>query len=210
LKHGHPISLNFIEDVPSIKYEDVYYANLDDASDAGEVDVKHAISFKNTTSQPLTTAPATILAKSGENSKFLVQGMMKFTLPGQDATVEITKTLNVQAKFTIETGETSQEISEEADEKIVTTKKTGCVEILNTKEEDVKCKVEYILHGTLLASSPPFKNKFEQNSNYTNMDLNTRTKYIWEFQVEAKQKQKINFNFCIKKRIHIPRPQQKN
>ena len=47
--------------------------------------------------------------------------------------MEITKTLNVQAKFTIETGETSQEISEEADEKIVTTKKTGCVEILNTK-----------------------------------------------------------------------------
>jgi len=29
---------------------------------------------------------------------------------GQDATVEITKTLNVQAKFTIETGETSQDI----------------------------------------------------------------------------------------------------
>ena len=83
LKHGHPISLNFIEDVPSIKYEDVYYVNLDDVNDSGEVDVKHAISFKNTTSQPLTTAPATILAKSGENSKFLVQGMMKFTLPGQ-------------------------------------------------------------------------------------------------------------------------------
>jgi len=205
LKHGHPISLNFIEDVPSIKYEDVYYVNLDDVNDSGEVDVKHAISFKNTTSQPLTTAPATILAKSGENSKFLVQGMMKFTLPGQDATVEITKTLNVQAKFTVETGETTQEMTEAADEKIVTTKKSGSVEILNTKDEDVKCKIEYILHGTMLDSSPLFKNKYEQNSNYSNMDLNTRTKYVWEFQVEAKKKQKVSFNFCIKKRVHVPK-----
>ena len=39
----------------------------------------------------------------------------------------------MQAKFTVETGETTQEMTESADEKIVTTKKSGSVEILNTK-----------------------------------------------------------------------------
>ena len=69
VKYNHPISMDFITAVPSIKYEDVYFVNLNkaDMENKGDVEVKHAISFKNMTGQPLTTAPATVLATADPN-----------------------------------------------------------------------------------------------------------------------------------------------
>merc|ERR1712137_1458928 len=103
IKRDHPISMDFINKVPSIKYEDVYFADMDNK---GSVEVKHAISFKNTTGQPLTTAPATVLSKAESNSKFLVQGLMKYCWPGHDANLEITSTHDVQVNFSVKSDTT--------------------------------------------------------------------------------------------------------
>ena len=51
--------------------------NTADMDNKGAVEVKHAISFKNSTGQPLTTAPATVLAKAEPNNKFLNCGFFK-------------------------------------------------------------------------------------------------------------------------------------
>ena len=76
---GRPISMDFINKTTDIKYEDIYYINLNRREGGisvwnGPVEVKHAISFKNVTGQPLTPASATVLAKGDPDNKFLVQG----------------------------------------------------------------------------------------------------------------------------------------
>ena len=42
-------------------------------------------------------------SKNSHENNFLVQGLMKFTGPNKMATVEITKALDVEGKFVIET-----------------------------------------------------------------------------------------------------------
>ena len=199
IKNGHPISLDFINPVSDIKYEDVYYINLDKADmDMGNVEVMHAISFKNTSEQPLTKGTVTVLCKTkeDENSKFLVQGLMKFTGVNQDANVEITSSIDVLSKFSLNTKETKMEKINKKDV-ISTSYKTGNVEIINMKDEDIKCKLEYTLRGTMIKSEPEFKEKFE-SSKHQYTDVNLITKYVWEVDVSKKEKKKITFQFFCK------------
>ena len=116
------IQSSFIDACNGIEYEDVYYLDLDKVSgrsngrEQGSVEVKHAISFQNSSGQPLTTAPVSILTKTEDNNnKPMVQGMMKYTGPGKKATVEITRTLDVEGKFVVETKERKTEVLNEAE-----------------------------------------------------------------------------------------------
>ena len=65
------------------------------------VEVKHAVSFRNPTGQPLTSGPVSVLArqKEGTESKFMVQAMMKFTGPDKPVIVEITRAMDVQVCY---------------------------------------------------------------------------------------------------------------
>ena len=201
IKNGHPVSLDFIKPVSGIKYEDVYYINLDkaDMDNKGNVEVMHAISYKNISEQPLTSGPVTVLCKTKEeeNSKFLVQGLMKFTGVNQDVNVEITTSMDVLSKFSLETKETKMDKKIKWFNVLSTSYTTGEVEIINMKDEDIKCKVEYNLRGSLIKSEPKFKDKVE-SSRRQYYDLNVVTKYVWEVEVPKKEKKKITFEFSSK------------
>ena len=203
VKNGHPTTLDFIKPVVDIKYEDVYYINLDmaDMGNRGNVDVKHAIGFKNISGHPLTTGPVTVLCKKKEdqNDKFLVQGLMKFTGKNQDTNVEITTSMDVLSKFTINTAETKMAEKNDKENYVVsTTYQSGEVEIINMKDEEIKCRIEYNLRGNMIKSEPEFKDKIETSKRAARSDLNLVTKYVWEVNVGRKQKRNIKFNFCWK------------
>ena len=108
--------------------------------------MKHGISFKNTTGQPLTTAPATILARGEPNSKFLVQGLMKFTGVDREATIEITNTMEVEAKMRIETKEKTTERDLVEGFVIISTLKSAEAEFINYRDEAVECTVNIIFY----------------------------------------------------------------
>eukprot|EP00090_Calanus_glacialis_P047572 TRINITY_DN9943_c0_g1_i6.p1 TRINITY_DN9943_c0_g1~~TRINITY_DN9943_c0_g1_i6.p1 ORF type:complete len:550 (-),score=161.39 TRINITY_DN9943_c0_g1_i6:124-1773(-) len=210
LKFNHPLSIPFIEECDNIEYEDVYYLDLD-KNDQGLVEVKHAISFKNTSGQPLTTAPVSILGKTNDNnSKFMVQGMMKFTNPSKNATIEITRTMDVEGKFVVETKERKTEVINEAGgtgmfgtgkkQYVDFTQKSATVSIKNYKDEEIKCKIEHQLYGHLEESTPVFKDKTERQNNHHG--LNPTTKYTWEVTVPAGGKTEISFQFCVKEWNH--------
>src|SRR5438552_3948329 len=57
-------------------------------------DVWHSVKFKNTAKQPLTTATATIF----KDAEIMGQDMMNYTSVGSDATVKMTKALDVRAE----------------------------------------------------------------------------------------------------------------
>ena len=106
LKHKQPVKMPFIKECLDVKYEDVYFLDLDQRvrtmrsgeDEENSVEVKHAVSFRNPTGQPLTSGPVSVLArqKEGTESKFMVQAMMKFTGPDKPVIVEITRAMDVQ------------------------------------------------------------------------------------------------------------------
>jgi hypothetical protein len=219
LKFNHPLSIPFIDECNNIGYEDIYHIDLEKVSKSsgtGEVEVKHAITFKNTSGQPLTTAPVSILAKTEDNnSKFMVQGMMKYTSPAKNATIEITRTMEVDGKFVVETNkERKTEVINEATtfertglqsgtckkQYVDSIEKSAKVVIKNAKDVEIKCKIEHQLFGHLEESTPDFKEKTEHQSNH--QGLNPTTKYAWEITVPASGKAELNFKYCVKEWNH--------
>ena len=110
LKFDQPLSMPFLKQQGGVKYEDIYYLDLDkkvqvatsEEDEKSSVEVMHAITFKNPTGQPLTTAPVSVLAREeGDEGqgKFLVQAMMKFTAPEKPVTVEITRSFEVKVRL---------------------------------------------------------------------------------------------------------------
>ena len=109
LQHKQPVKMPFIKECKEVKYEDVYFLDLDQRvrvmrsgeDEENSVEVKHAISFRNPTGQPLTGGPVSILAKQKEESesKFMVQAMMKFSGPDKPIIIEITRAMDVQVGF---------------------------------------------------------------------------------------------------------------
>ena len=106
LKHKEPVKMPFIKQSGDIKYEDIYFIDLDNkvqVAGSGEdeessVEVKHAVSFQNTTGQPLTSGPVSVLAREKEGQgRFMVQAMLKFSPPEKPVIVEISKSQDVQA-----------------------------------------------------------------------------------------------------------------
>ena len=106
LQHKQPVKMPFIKECRDVKYEDVYFLDLDQRvrmmrsgeDEENSVEVKHAISFRNPTGQPLTGGPVSILARQNEEaeSKFMVQAMMKFSGPDKPIIIEITRAMDVQ------------------------------------------------------------------------------------------------------------------
>ena len=199
IKSDYPISMDFINKVSSIKYEDVYFVDLNsaDMDNKGAVEVKHAISFKNTTGQPLTTAPATVLSKAEPNSKFLVQGLMKYCWPGHDANLEITSTHDVQVNLAVKS-DTTEEQEKDSDYTMYSTLHNCEVVLVNYKQESVKCKVEHTLRGALVSSNPAVKNKIDKIVSYH--DINPHAKYVWEIIAGPQQNNKIVFSYILKER----------
>jgi len=214
LHYNRPMSLPFIEECASEQYQDVYFFDLNNkgvGNDETMVEATHAITFKNTSGQPFTTGPVSVLmAEEGKDkdekprnsneNNFLVQGLMKFTGPNKIATVEITKALDVEGKFVIET---SKERKVEAKKKVkddehelVCIKKTGTVTITNLKDEEVKCKIDHLLYGQLEKSEPSHMEVTERNVGHH--DLNPTAKYVWQVKAPAKGKAELVFTYVIK------------
>ena len=97
--------------------------------------------FKNTSGQPFTTGPVSILMaedstntemegmetdkqprKKNYGNNFMVQGLMKFTGLNKMATIEVTKALDVEGKFVVET---SKDRKVEATKKIKADRQVG-------------------------------------------------------------------------------------
>merc|ERR1719500_442556 len=198
LQYKQPVKMPFIKECREVKYEDVYFLDLDQRvrmTSSGEdeensVEVKHAISFRNPTGQPLTGGPVSILARQNEEaeSKFMVQAMMKFTGPEKHIIVEITRAMDVQATYSVETSKGKKYVD-------VVTKK-GKLTIKNPKATAIKCKIEHALQGHLKKSKPAVKEETERPSH--GQELNPTSKLLWELEVPAEGSAELNIEYGVK------------
>merc|ERR1719189_3483283 len=71
LHYNRPISLPFIQECAPESYQDVYFFDLNNkgvGNDETMVEATHAITFKNTSGQPFTTGPVSVLmAEEGKD-----------------------------------------------------------------------------------------------------------------------------------------------
>merc|ERR1711971_1254493 len=215
LQHKQPVKMPFIKECREVKYEDVYFLGLDQRvrmmrvigeDEENSVEVKHAISFRNPTGQPLTGGPVSILARQNEEveSKFMVQAMMKFTGPEKPIIVEITRAMDVQATYSVETSKDkktelwSAAVSwTGAGKKYVDVAiKKGKLTIRNPKATAIKCKIEHALQGHLKKSKPAVKEETERPSH--GQQLNPTSKLLWELQVPAEGSAELNIEYGVK------------
>ena len=213
LHYNQPMSLPFIEEFTSEPYQDVYFFDLSNKGSANDdtmVEATHAITFKNTSGQPFTTGPVSVLMakeskvmdkddkiRNNDENNFLVQSLMKFTGPNKIATVEITKALDVEGKFVLTTSKERKVESKNKNKgELVCIEKTGSFTITNLKNEEVECKIDYLLHGQLQKSNPPHIEATEVNDG--GIDQNPITKYVWQVKVPPKDKAELIFIFTIK------------
>ena len=64
LHYNRPMSLPFIEECASEPYQDVYFFDLNNKGSGNDdtiVEATHAITFKNTSGQPFTTGPVSVI-----------------------------------------------------------------------------------------------------------------------------------------------------
>ena len=128
---------------------------------------------------------------------------MKYTGPSKTATVEITKALDVEGKYVVESSkerkvEAKKKIKDD-DYELVSVQKTSTVKITNLKNEEVKCKIDYLLYGHLEESNPRYVEVTERQTGHH--DLNPTAKYVWEIKAPAKGKAELIFKYSIKEWI---------
>ena len=141
-----------------------------------------------------------VLQQRNKENNFLVQGLMKFTGLNKTATVEITKALDIEGKFVIETSkerkvEAKKKLRED-DYELVCIQKTGTVTITNMKTEEVNCKIDHLLYGHLEKSEPLHTEVTERQTGHQN--LNPTAKYVWQVKAPARGKVELVFTYCIK------------
>lgn len=108
------------------------------AAEDAPLDVWHTIKFKNTAGQPLTTGPVVTI----KNGEVMGQDMMMYTSAGSEASVKVTKALDVRAEAA------EEEIARERgalkfENRAVYDKVTvkGTIEITNNKPKAVQLRV---------------------------------------------------------------------
>ena len=223
LHYNRPLSLPFIDERPPQPYKDVYYFDLDNKSNAGRtgiddtrVEATHAIMFKNTTGQPFTAGPVSVLTAEDTQSggeintegsqpkqinklnTFMLQGLMKFTALNKMATIDILEAADVEGKFEIVSSKDKQAEAAENGCELARTHKTGKFTIINMKNEEVTCKVDHLLYGNL-ETSEPMHIEVTECQRTGLQEINPTSKYVWEITVPAKGKSDLVFKYYIKK-----------
>ena len=139
LQKDFPVQVDMFDPIKADIYYNVYHIDI------GKTSVKKALMFNNNTSHPLTSGPVTIVAKSNEQRKFLGNGNLPFTKPGETVVIETTPTMDILLKV-------KQEEKDLKYEKVwnrsLTRKEiTITVEVENTLSTGTTCVIEYTAPG---------------------------------------------------------------
>lgn len=154
-------------------------------------DVWHTIKFKNTSGQPLTTAPVTVF----QNGEVLGQDTLSYSSPGSDVLVRMSKALDVHADANEE--EVSREraslrLPNDHFFDLVTLK--GTIALQNFKDKAVKMKITKEIFGELVsADGSPTVTKTAKGL----QDVNPTLRLIWTPEIAAGGKLALTYTYRV-------------
>jgi len=153
-------------------------------------DVWHSLKFKNTSKQPFTTAAATVF-KDGE---ILGQDMMRYNSPAAEATIKITKALDVMAN------DDEEELSREREflkirsghyDKVAL---KGTIQLANRKSEAITLQIEKLLTGEVVsADEKPAITSLAKGLRA----VNPRQRLVWKIDLKPGEKKTLTYSYSV-------------
>jgi hypothetical protein len=152
-------------------------------------DVWHAVRFRNTGKQVLTTAPVTVV----EKGNFIGQDILYYTSAGGVSLVNITKAVDVKAKFAENTLENKESISiNNRTYRIFIV--GGKLTVSNFKPEPIRMVINKKLTGDLIyTSTKPSAVNEEPRRDVAN----AHSTAVWELTIPAGQTTEIEYKYKI-------------
>lgn len=166
--------------------QDTQYIQRQDVPD----DVWHSLKFKNTSGRPFTTAAAVTM----KNGELLGQDMMKYTTAGADATVRITKAMDVAAESAEEETERKRDALQLRSGYYDLVSLKGTLQVANRKADAIKLKVTKFLTGEVKAA--------EGNPKITALAkglraVNPRQRLEWTLALKAGEKKTVSYSYSV-------------
>jgi len=159
-------------------------------------DVWHALKFKNTSGQPLTTAPATVF----QHGEVLGQDTLKYSSAGAEVLVRMSKALDVHADSIEE--EVSREraalkLPNGVYYDFVTLK--GTISLENFKHDVVKMKITKDFTGELVSADA---NPVATKTAKALQQVNPSGRLVWNLQLAAGQKTTLTYTYKLYVRMN--------
>jgi len=182
LKKDQPVQVDMIEPIKADVYQNVYHIDL------GKTEVRKALMFRNDSNYPLTSGPVTIVSKSNEQRRFLENGKLSFTKPGENVVIKTTPCMDILLKVKQEKKELK---CEKVWERTLKRKEiTITVEIENTLKSEATCVLEYSAPGTLVSSDPPVSSVL-RSPHMAQHDLTMVTRLTWLLELGAGEVRRV-------------------
>jgi len=171
LHKDHPVQVDMMDPITADIYYNVFHIDI------GKTAVKKALMFRNNSKHPLTSGSVAIVAKSNEQKRFLENGKLTFTKPGENVVIQTTPCMDILLKVKQEKKELK---FEKLWERTLKRKEiTITVELENTMKTPATCVIEYSAPGTLLSSDPPVSSMM-RSPHMSQHDHNAVTRYTWD------------------------------
>lgn len=153
-------------------------------------DVWHSLKFKNNGKQPFTTAAATVF-KDGE---ILGQDMMSYTSVGAEATVRITKALDVMAESDEEEVDRQREFLKIRSGNYDKVTLRGTLQMANRKSDPVTLQIQKTLTGEMIGG--------EGDPKVTSLAkglraVNPRQKVEWKVDLKPGEKKTLTYTYTV-------------
>jgi hypothetical protein len=182
------------------KYEGTIYDNTDFFNnryvpeDDKPFEVFHSLEIKNNSNVPFTTAAIMVV---NEKDQFVAQDELKYTPAGSEATIKLSKAIDIVGKNTEE--ETARTDNAKKIGKVTYSKVTlkGTITINNYQNKEVTLTLNKNINGTVLTSSDGGKITKTKDYSYINPNSNVK----WDVKLEANGKKTITYEYEV---LYIP------
>ena len=193
-KGNFPIQANVLE------YKDKYEANINDQinfysnryCDESEhnIDAYHSIEIKNTGTTPFTTAPIFVV---NDKDQFLAQDQLKYTPAGSNASIQLSKAIDIIIKNNEEEGSRADAVKKVG--KVVYNKVVlkGTITINNYQNKEVNLTVKKIVNGMVIKTSDAGTNTKKTSYNY----VNPNSEIKWDLKLAANEKKVITYEYEV-------------
>lgn len=179
-------------DIEDLIANNVEYRQIPPGQEKVPEEVWHALKFKNSANQPLTTAPVSILS----NGELIGQSQTSYVPTGADAEVRINKSLDIRCEWFEEELSRERGAIKRYDNwplyDLVRIK--GTLEIHNMKTEKVKMAVNKQFTGEVQSKSNDATVKKTVKSL---REVNPGGTLSWVLTVEAGKKQTLNYEYTV-------------
>lgn len=158
----------------------------------GPSDVWHSLNFKNTSGQPLTTAPVSVY----KDGQLMGQDTLMYTPAGADLLVKMSKALDIRAEAT------EEELSRERGAlripntgfvyDLVTLK--GTISLRNFKNQEVRMMMNKLVTGEIVeADKTPAITKSAKGLR----EINPASKLIWKLDLKPGQQLEVKYTYKL-------------